>query len=215
MVILHLINDGNPMLDTLSSYAFQDNAPQLLATSMLSMAIGSLTLLGALSAARIPLNRTTKILFGCWIGGLTAAAIFRARFSEYVGAISGDIHQYSCLVAFISVPAIGYSILDRLRDNAALSRNSAILARWTRYSTACLLLFGISYLCSDFPDTPIIGELAELLPVGLVQRVALVVDICLLGALLLIARAASSPSFSARQDPPVPVLATEPHSLVR
>lgn len=192
IVVLHLVSSRNPVLDAISSYAFTDQAPGLLAMSILSVAIGSVTTLGALVVAGVPLSRTIRVLFGAWSGGLSLAAAFPASYAEFPNPISGEIHQYSCLVAFLSIPAVGFTLLERLRAVPGLSRNRATLSRWTRYSTASLVLFGTSYLLAKFPDTPVLSQFSTILPVGLTQRVTLVVDIGLLCSLLLLARAASA-----------------------
>jgi hypothetical protein len=191
-VILHLVSSRNPVLDAISSYAFTDQAPGLLAISILSVAIGSVTTLGALAAARVPLSRTIRVLFGSWSGGLTLAAAFPASYAEFPNPVSGEIHQYSCLIAFLSMPAVGFSLLERLRAVPGIARNRAIVSRWTRYSTVSLALFGISYLLAKYPDTPVLSDLSTILPVGLTQRVTLIVDVGLLCSILLLARAAST-----------------------
>jgi hypothetical protein len=192
IVVLHLVSSRNPVLDAISSYAFTDQAPGLLTISILSVAIGSVTTLGALAAARVPLSRTICVLFGSWSGGLTLAAAFPASYAEFPNPVSGEIHQYSCLIAFLSIPAVGFSLLERLRAVPSLSRHRATVARWTRYSAASLVLFGISYLLAVFQDTAVLSQLSTILPVGLTQRVTLVVDIGLLCSMLLLARAAST-----------------------
>jgi hypothetical protein len=192
IVVLHAVSSRNPVLDAISSYAFTDQAPGLLTVSILSVAIGSVTTLGALKTARVPLSRTTRVLFATWSGGLALAAAFPASYAEFPNPVSGEIHQYSCLIAFLSIPAVGFSLLDGLRAVPSLSRSRATLSRWTRYSTTSLVLFGVSYLLAKFPDTPVLSHLGTILPVGLTQRVTLIVDIGLLCAILLIARAAST-----------------------
>jgi hypothetical protein len=192
IVVLHLVSARNPVLDALSRYAFSDQAPGLLAVSILLVAIGSMTTLGALAAAGAPLSPAIRVLFGSWSGGLTLAAAFPASFDEYSNPVSGEIHQYACLVAFLSIPAAGFALLDRLRAVPSLSRQRATLSRWTRYSTTSLLLFGTSYLLAKYPDVPVLSQLSTILPVGLTQRVTLIVDIGLICSMLLVARAASA-----------------------
>jgi hypothetical protein len=191
-VVLHLVSSRNPVLDAVSLYAFTDQAPGFLAISMSLVAIGSATTLGALTAAKVPVSPTTKVLFGLWSGGLTLAAAFPVSYGQFSSEVSGEIHQYSCVVAFLSIPAIGFTLLDRVRGIDALARNHAVVARWTRYSTAGLTLFGASYVLAKFPDVPVISQLSTILPVGLTQRVTLIVDIGLIFAILLLARAASA-----------------------
>jgi hypothetical protein len=192
IVLMHLVNARNPVLDTLSSYAITDRGGDMLATGILSVAVGSLAVLGALTAARVPTGATTRVLFGTWSGGLMLAAAFPASYAELPDPVSGEIHQYSCLVAFLSVPAIGLTLLDRLRTIPALAGSRATVARWTRYSLAGLALFGISYALAKYPDTPVLAELGALLPVGLTQRITLIVHIGLLGSLLALAARAVS-----------------------
>jgi hypothetical protein len=210
ITVLHIISSRNPVLDTLSSYAFTDRGTGMLAASMLSLAIGSLATAGALMAAGIPVSRTTGALFGTWSGGLTVAAMFPASYPENPNPMSGQIHQYSCLVAFLSVPAIGVSLLDRLREVPALQRNRATVKRWTRYSAISLLLFGLSYLLAAFPGVPVVDQLSAILPVGFTQRVALAVDIVLIGALMLLAARAASVGHSGGELGAVPVQAGQP-----
>jgi hypothetical protein len=189
IVVLHVISSHNPVRDTLSSYAFTDRGTGMLAASMLSLAISSLALLGALLAAGIPVSRTTGTLFGSWSGGLALAAVFPASYPENPSPVSGHIHQYSCLVAFLSVPALGISLLDRLRGS---DRHRTRIARWTKISVGGVLLFGLSYLLALFPRTPVLGQFAAMLPVGFTQRIALAVDLVLLCALMMLARATAT-----------------------
>jgi hypothetical protein len=180
---LHVVSSRNPVLDTLSSYAFTDRGGGMLEASILSLAIGSLFLLAALIAAKVPISRTTRILFGTWSGGLTLAAAFPASYVESPNPVSGEIHQYSCLVAFLSLPAIGFS----------LARLWPALTRWTWFSVGSLVLFGLSYLLAQFPEAPVLGELAAALPTGLTQRIALAMDLVLLCSLLGIAARTAEP----------------------
>src|SRR3981081_3543852 len=76
MTILHLISSHNPVIDTLSSYAFTDRGGGMFEASVLSLSIGSLSPLGALYAAGISISRTTTTLFSTWSLGLATAALF-------------------------------------------------------------------------------------------------------------------------------------------
>jgi hypothetical protein len=181
MTVLHLISSHNPALDTLSSYAYTDRGGGMFEASVLSFAVGSFCLLGALYASGITVSRTTATLFSTWSLGLATAAVFPASYASNPHPVSGEIHQYSCLVAFLSVPGIGFSLLDKI------TADRAMVARLTRYSLGGLLLFGASYLLSDFPGTPVASQLSAALPVGVTQRLALAVDLALLFGLMLLA----------------------------
>ncbi|WP_084628373.1 DUF998 domain-containing protein [Amycolatopsis nigrescens] len=192
IVLLHTVSSHDPVRDTLSSYAFTDRGSGMLAASVLALAIASVTLLGALIASGVPVSRTTGTLFGTWSLGLATAAVFPASFEDNPHPVSGEIHQYACLVAFLSVPALGKSLLDRMRDAPALERHRAMLTKLTLLSAGGLLLFGISYALEAFPGVPVVSELAGLMPVGLSQRIALTADVILLGWLMLLAARASA-----------------------
>ncbi|HEV2780056.1 MAG TPA: DUF998 domain-containing protein [Actinophytocola sp.] len=180
IAVLHIVSSRNPALDTLSSYAFTDRGTGLLAASILALAVGSLFVLAALRAAGVPITRTTGILFGTWSGGLTLAAVFPASYAEFPDPVSGEIHQYACLVAFLSLPAIGFALLDSLRETPALAHLRRTLTGWTLLSAGTLALFGVSYL------------LAGPLPVGVTQRLALLADLALLHSLLVLAGRAAT-----------------------
>jgi hypothetical protein len=197
ITVLHLISSHNPVLDTLSSYAFTDRGSGMLGASMLSLAVGSLAILGALDAAGISISRTAGTLFFTWSLGLATAAVFPASYATNPHPVSGEIHQYSCLVAFLSVPGIGFSVLEKVAD-----RSRATLDRLTWYTVAGIALFGTSYLLAAFPGTPVIDRLSAVLPVGLSQRIALATDLALLVWLMVLAsRTCSAGSGDGRLRP--------------
>jgi hypothetical protein len=170
IAVLHLISSHNPVFDTLSSYAYTDRGTGMLAAGMLSLSFGSAALLGALRAGGIRVTRTTGLLFCTWSLGLATAALFPASYPDHPHVLSGEIHQYSCLIALLSLPAIGFSLLEKFHD--------APLIRRTVASAGSLVVFGASYLCP------------WLLPIGLTQRIALGIDVALLCRLLTLVRAA-------------------------
>jgi hypothetical protein len=201
IVVLHLISSHNPVFDTLSSYAFTDRGTGMLGASVLSLSIGSLCLLGALYAAGIQLSRTTVILFLAWSLGLATAAMFPASYVTNPNPVSGEIHQYSCLIAFLSMPGIGFSVLDKIGTSPAFAASRAMVAKLSRYSLAALALFGLSYLLTDFPDSPMLSQFSEALPVGVMQRIALAVDLALLfGLMVLASRAAALKGFDGLRE---------------
>src|SRR5689334_25102746 len=73
-VVLHVISSRNPVYDTLSSYTVTDRGDGMLAASVLSLAVGSLAVLGALHAVGAPLSRTTRLLPAPWSRGRAPAA---------------------------------------------------------------------------------------------------------------------------------------------
>lgn len=193
MLVLQFVSSHDPIRDTISSYAVTNNGGGMLEASVLSVAIGSIALLGALLAAGIPVTRTARTLLLSWSLGLVTAALFPASFGDRVDTASGKIHQYACLIAFLSLPGVGFSLADRLRESPALQRMRTILLRLTWISIGALALFGISYIVAAFPEGSLIGDVSIWLPVGFAQRIALLSDIALLaGMIWLAANAARS-----------------------
>ncbi|OZM70320.1 hypothetical protein CFN78_25680 [Amycolatopsis antarctica] len=180
MILLHLVSSHDPVRDTISSYAVTNNGGGMLEASVLSLAIGSFTLLGALQAAGVPVTRTARTLLSAWAVGLVTAALFPASFGERVDPASGRIHQYACLIAFLSLPGVGFSLADRMRESPALRRMRTVLLRLTWIGVGMLALFGISYVIAAFPSVPVLAEVSSWLPVGFAQRLALAADLALL-----------------------------------
>ncbi len=171
-VILHVVSGRNPVWDTLSSYALAEGGVGLLGASMIAIAVGSVALLTAVKAAGHRLSRTTQVLFWAWSTGLVAAALFPASYPERFDPVSGQIHEYACAIAFLSLAALGWTLPARLRTHPAITR-------LTLLTLGGVLLFGVSYLVPG------------VLPVGLAQRLALAADI---GLLITIARAVAIPA---------------------
>lgn len=168
MTILHLVSSHNPLHDTLSSYAYTDRGTGMLAISIISLATGSLALLAALHTAGITTSRSSMALFGTWSAGLVVTALFPASYPEHPNLLSGEIHQYSCVVALVSLPVLGCSLLRRFPDPA--------LTWFTVAAGGALLLLGI---CLIWP---------WLLPFGIIQRLALGTDVAVLCRVLLLVR---------------------------
>jgi hypothetical protein len=185
ITVLHLISSRDPVYDTLSSYAFTDRGTGLLGASVLSLSIGSLTALGALAAAGIPLSRTTKVLFALWSLGLATAAVFPASYPEYPNPVSGEIHLYSCLIAFLSLPAAGFSLWDNLRGTAAAKQ----IGRLTLLSAIGLVVFGLTFIFVRLSDIPFFMALTDIAPVGVAQRLSLIAHVVLLAGVLRVASA--------------------------
>ncbi|WP_328605994.1 DUF998 domain-containing protein [Amycolatopsis sp. NBC_00345] len=185
ITVLHVISSRDPVYDTLSSYIITDRGQGMLGASVLSLAIGSLAVLGTLVAAGVPLPRTTRVLLTLWSLGLATAAVFPASYPQNPNPLSGDIHMYSCLVAFTSLPGAAITLLDPLRD----SPHRATVVRWLRLGVVVLALFGLSFLFVRLDEAGIapFHVLADALPIGVTQRLMLVSDVVLLLGLVRIA----------------------------
>ncbi|MFI5605759.1 DUF998 domain-containing protein [Amycolatopsis sp. NPDC051903] len=201
-VVMNVFGARNPLYDTLSSYTLTD--PGLLSAALLSLAVGSLAVLGCLVAAGVPLPRSARVLLSLWALGLTFAAVFPASYPPNPDPVSGEIHLYSCLVAFASLPGAALVLLEPLRGTAS----RAVVVRWLRVGVAVLALFGVSFLFVRLDEAGVAGfhALTELLPVGLTQRLMIVADVALLLGLLRVAvqfdatRAEARPALASARD---------------
>lgn len=187
MVILHVVSGYNPITDTLSSYAYTEQGDGMLEASVLSLAIGSLVLIGALLTANLPIRGTPAFLLVLWAGGLSSAAMFPASFIAHPAPATGEIHQWSCVIAFLSLPGAGFALADRMRTRPELHDARRTVLKLSLLSAATLVLFGISYVLLRFPDVALLESLSDALPVGFTQRVALAADLVLLAGLLRVA----------------------------
>jgi hypothetical protein len=180
-VVLHVVSSRNPVYDTLSSYTVTDRGEGLLGASVLSLAIGSLAVLGALQVAGVPLSRTTRLLLALWALGMAAAAIFPASYPEAPDPVSGEIHLYACLVAFCSLPGAAISLLEPLRGRP----ERVALVRAIRLSAGAFALFALSFVFVRLS--------------GVMQRLLLLADVVLLGTLLWLATRLES-AFDGRRE---------------
>lgn len=192
MVILHVVSSHDPILDTISSYAFTDRGNGLLEAGVLSLAIGSLALLGALLSAGAPVGRTGAALLVMWSLGLATAALFPADFADTVDIATGRVHQYASLIAFLSLPGVGFAVADGLRGSVALRHTRILLLRASWFGVLSLGVFGLSYVLDAVGAVPVLEPVSAVLPVGLAQRIALIADLALLASLLLVARRSAS-----------------------
>ncbi|MBB4686670.1 DUF998 domain-containing protein [Amycolatopsis jiangsuensis] len=185
ITVLHVVSSHDPLYDTLSSYTITDHGEGMLGASVLSLSVGSIAVLGALAAAGVPTTRTTKLLLTLWALGLATAAVFPASYPESPDPVSGEIHLYSCLIAFMSLPGAAIAMLDPLRGTA----ERAFVVRWLRYGLTAVASFGLSFLFVRLDEAGIapFHLLTQVLPVGLTQRLTLLTDVALLLVLVRVA----------------------------
>lgn len=191
LTILHVLSSFDPLRDPLSRYAFTDRGQGMLEASLLSFAIGVITVRGALGASGLAVGHTTSILTVATAIGLLTAARFPATYTSDIDPASGLVHQYASLIAFLCLPGIAWSLLDQVRDVPELRRCRAVLVRVLQVAVVTLGVFGTCYVADHLPPIPLRTALLAALPVGLVQRVVLGVDLLLLAVLLMVAQQAA------------------------
>jgi hypothetical protein len=207
-VVLHIISSHDPVYDTLSSYTVTDRGEGLLAASVLSLAIGSLAVLGALHIAGVPLSRTTRLLLALWSLGMAAAAVFPASYPAAPDPVSGEIHLYACLVAFCSLPGAAFSLLEPLKGRP----ERVLIIRTLRLSAVTFGLFALSFVFVRLSEAEVgpFPFLSDVVPIGVTQRVLLLADVVLLLTLLRVATRLESAFDGSREFGRVAVQAGHP-----
>ncbi|GAA1251911.1 hypothetical protein GCM10009676_43450 [Prauserella halophila] len=184
LIILHSVSSFDPLTDPLSRYAFTDRGNGMLEASLLSVAVGVIAVRGSILSAGLPVSRTTSTLVYATSTGLATAALFPATFSSDIDPVSGRIHQYASVVAFLGLPAIALSLLDAVRATPVLARLASTLTWLLRVALVSLGLFGVSYIADALAGIPVFAMVADTAPVGFTQRIVFVVDFFLLAVLL-------------------------------
>ncbi|WP_019816642.1 DUF998 domain-containing protein [Saccharomonospora saliphila] len=188
LLVLHAVSSFDPVRDPVSRYAFTAEGAGMLEASLISFAIGVVAVHRVLVGSGVRVSGTATALVAVTTAGLVAAALFPATYTDDIDPVSGLIHQYASLLAFLSLPGIALCVLEHCQDSAS----AGVRARLTRLlvaDLAALALFGASYCLDNFlPPTLVYSSLAEVLPVGGVQRVVLVLHVFLLATLLTVAR---------------------------
>jgi uncharacterized protein DUF998 len=207
-VVLHIISSHDPVYDTLSSYTVTDRGDGMLAASVLSLAVASLAVLGALHVAGVPLSRTTRLLLVLWSLGMAAAAVFPASYPAAPDPVSGEIHLYACLVAFLSLPGAAISLLEPLKGRP----ERVLIVRAIQLTAVAFAFFALSFVFVRLSEAGIepFPEVSDMLPIGVTQRVLLLADVALLFSLLRVATRVESALDGRRELRPVAVQAGHP-----
>ena len=187
IVLMQVTSSRSIFGDALSSYAFGPVDSVLFAVSVLSLAACAALVPLSLRSAGIALGRWTVTLFGAWGGGLTLAVLFPAAYGAHPNLTSGTIHQYSCAVAFTTLPASLIGVVRRARRTGALALSRLQLERLLRIAVGCLALFGLSYLAEKLGTVGILDAISIVLPVAVTQRIVLAADIVALAAVVVMA----------------------------
>ena len=189
IVLMHISSTRSFFGDALSSYAFSPLDSVLFAISVLSLAACAVLIPLSLRSAGLKVGIGTRALFGMWGGGLTIAVMFPAAYGGHPDLTSGAIHQYSCALAFTTLPASMIGVIREARRSGVLARSALPLTRLLRIAIVCLAFFGLSYLAEKLSYLGIFDAISIMLPVAMTQRIVLGADIVVLvGVILLAAR---------------------------
>lgn len=120
---MHLVGPSariDPVRRTISEYAVVEGG-WLFDVAVVGLALGSAGVIAALVAARLtPARSLSVVLLGAWCVGLLLVVAFEKTNWSIGPSVSGYIHRYASLVAFLALP-LGALLLARRhrRDPAA------------------------------------------------------------------------------------------------
>ncbi|PVZ03435.1 uncharacterized protein DUF998 [Actinomycetospora cinnamomea] len=181
---MHLVGPSSridPVRRTISEYAVVEGG-WLFDVAVVGLAVGSAGVLAALVAARLtPLRSLSAVMLGTWCGGLLLVVAFEKTNWSIGPSVSGYIHRYASLVAFLALPVAALLLARRHRDDPA-ARPYRVGVRWGSWLALASFL-------------PIVAAIAlrsvtgvpwwRAVPLGLLERglaLAEVLVVALLGA---------------------------------
>lgn len=151
---------GNLRSATISEYVYSPGS-WAFATAVLMLAGGSAALLyGLIRAGRMRGFSAGSVLMGLWVAGLVAVVAFPKHNWVTGPSVSGTVHRYATLVAFVALPL---AVLLITRGHTAAAR----VAKW-------FAVIGIGWLTVLF-GAIVVGVVTDqrwwtLIPLGLVER---------------------------------------------
>ena len=191
MVYLHLVSIGrlDPLRTTVSDYVSVPGGAVLLAISTIALAVAAAGLPAQLSNAGRPVPAAARISLVLGCVGLLASVVFPTNVLGTAADESTVLHRYAAALLFIAVPIAAWALA---RAAARAGTPTPATGRLAVVSALVGIAFLISHIPLVFPDFPRGDLIATILPRGLVERILLIVDICVLAVIARSARPAQS-----------------------
>ncbi|GAA1678745.1 hypothetical protein GCM10009765_29990 [Fodinicola feengrottensis] len=177
---LHMVAPAalSPIRDTVSDYVYLHGAGGLFNFSAVMTAFGSVGLMVGLRYSRLRVSKLTYALMGLWCAGLVLLPTFPTDRLLADLTVTGAVHRYLSLIAFISLPLAGLGVASALASKEKLRP----LAQRLRVMCAAGSMSVLALLLTHLPDLyP--QKFGNLMISGLVERVLLVVDFGLLATI--------------------------------
>ncbi|MEJ2870922.1 DUF998 domain-containing protein [Actinomycetospora sp. OC33-EN08] len=199
--LMHLVapwNRHDPVRRTISEYAVGPGG-WLFDVAVLGLVAATVAVVVALHARDL-VTPTAIVLFAVWCVGLVLVVVFEKTNWSIGPSVSGSIHRYASLAAFVALPAAGLLVARAHRG-----------ARWATWVTVFSVLALASFL-------PIIGAIAlnpvlatpwyRAVPLGLIERVLSLAEVMVVVVLGLGAVRSASRGRSPRRSVPAPEATT-------
>ncbi|SDX37940.1 Protein of unknown function [Amycolatopsis xylanica] len=172
---LRLSSRISPVWHTLSEYVYGgSSAAPLFSAMCLALALGSVALLAGIAKARR--QRSVLVLLGVWSLGLLIVAAFPVDPEGAARSLSGQVHNYAALAAFIALPSAALTLTRAGNVNCPWEPRRTTIRRLATASIVSIaLVFG--------------GFLFKLLTgpqltLGLFERLLFTIDLALLATMV-------------------------------
>jgi hypothetical protein len=180
---IHFRTEVDPFSRAVSYYVFYGNGREAFATSVIVLAVGTLTTLVGLRAAGLRLGVPAGTFFAVWCTSLTSCAIFPTDNSKSITSVSGLIHQVAGASLFVSLPLAGLSLAKRLVADARWVQVGRVVRRTAVVAMGLAAGYLATRLPDVFPGLALPGMLDGRGISGLVQRTLFVLEMLMLMAL--------------------------------
>jgi hypothetical protein len=177
IVYLHLVAPASisPIRDTVSEYVYIPSAGVLFGVSAILTAFGSVGLMVGMRYSPLKPSRLTYALMGLWCAGLALLPTFPTDPTLADLTLTGTVHRYLSLVAFISLPLAGIGVAAAFAAHEHLRRTAQRLRIMCAAGSVSVVVLLLTHLPEIFP-----GKFGTLAVGGLIERMLLVVDFGLL-----------------------------------
>jgi hypothetical protein len=177
---LRLSSQVSPIWHTLSEYVYGhfttgSSAAPMFDAMCLALTLGSLALLAGIAKARRPGSAPVLVLLGVWCVGLLVCATFPVDPDGAARSLSGQVHNYGAVLAFIALPAAAWLLTGPSRKGCPWEPRRTTIRRLAVASAASLVivLTGFAWVMNTSPSHPEIT-------LGLFERLLFTVDLALL-----------------------------------
>jgi hypothetical protein len=180
---IHFRGEVDPFSRAISYYVFYGDGRAEFATSVIVLAVGTVTTLVGMRSVGIHLGAPATAFFGVWCVSLTLCAIFPTDNGRTIASTSGLIHQVAGASLFVSLPLAGLSLAKRLATDVSWARAALVVRRTAVVAMGLAAAYLATRLPDVFPGLTIPGILDGRGISGLVQRALFGIELVMLMAL--------------------------------
>jgi hypothetical protein len=168
----------DPIKNPVSDYAFYSRGRPWFVAAILLVLLGARAITAAMSHAGLPRKSATNLLFGLWAAGLLLIAVFQGNRAAADPTLHGEIHRLGGAVFLTCLPLACWTWAKTLATDPRWTSTATRIRRLSVAGAVTAAAFGLA-------------QVIPALPQGLLERLALGVELVLLIALALVVRRAA------------------------